>query len=185
MSGKLKAFPWAIAGTTFAVIAIAVFAGIQSFSHIYQIARTHGQDKLDAALMPFSVDGLIVAAALVMLHFSRAVRPAPWLARFALWLGIGVTVAANVGAGLPWGVIGALVSVWAAVSFVTGVELLMVFIRKAKAGGDTLTVRDQVKAQAQILGVGERTAWRYRATGTMDKKLAEKAMVAVNGNGKH
>ncbi|HEX3957083.1 MAG TPA: DUF2637 domain-containing protein [Trebonia sp.] len=37
-------------------------------SHIYGLGRTHGQDGTAARLLPLTVDGLILAASLVLLH---------------------------------------------------------------------------------------------------------------------
>ena len=45
-----------------------------------------------ARLLPLSVDGLILAASLVLLHEARNDRDAPRLARFMLWLGIAATI---------------------------------------------------------------------------------------------
>ena len=56
-----------------------------------------------ARLLPFSVDGLILAASLVLLHEARNDRDAPGLARFILWLGIGATIGANVAYGVDTG----------------------------------------------------------------------------------
>lgn len=120
-----------LAATAGVVTAVASFAGIQSYSHIYWLAATHRQDRLDSALAPLSVDGLIVAFSLVILFFSVTGRPVPFLARCALWLGVGVTVAANVAFGIPAGIIGALVSAWPAVAFVLSAEGLMILVRAA------------------------------------------------------
>ena len=75
--------------TTAAVVcAVAAFAAVVSYSHIYGLGRAHGQDGTAARLLPLSVDGLILAASLVLLHEARNDRDAPRLARFMLWLGI-------------------------------------------------------------------------------------------------
>jgi Protein of unknown function (DUF2637) len=50
------------------VLAVGVIAAVQSYSHIYHLALAHGQDHLDLALMPLSVDGLIIAASLTLAH---------------------------------------------------------------------------------------------------------------------
>lgn len=112
-----------------AVTAVAAFAAIVSYSHIDGLALSHGQDGAAARLLPLSVDGLILAASLAMMHAARARRPAPPLARLALWLGIAATVAANIAYGVPYGPLGAAVSAWPALSFVIAVELLMSLIR--------------------------------------------------------
>jgi hypothetical protein len=60
-----------------------------SYSHIYDLARQHGQNVTDARLLPLSVDGLIIAASFLILHEARAAREAPKLGRFMLTLGVG------------------------------------------------------------------------------------------------
>lgn len=119
--------------TAAVVVAVAAFAAVISYQHIYFVARHHGQDGSASGLLPLSVDGLILAASLVMLHESRAGRDTPHLTRFALWLGIVVTVAANVGYGVPFGIVGALVSAWPALSFVLAVEMLMGLVRRSRS----------------------------------------------------
>jgi len=74
--------------TAAVVCAVAAFAAVVSYSHIYGLGRAHGQDGTVARLLPLSVDGLILAASLVLLHEARSGRDVPRLARFMLWLGI-------------------------------------------------------------------------------------------------
>jgi hypothetical protein len=81
--------------TAAVVVAVATCAAVVSYSHIYDLGRAHHQDGTALRLLPLSVDGLILAASLVLLHEARNGRPAPGLARFALWLGVGGTIAAN------------------------------------------------------------------------------------------
>src|SRR5258707_7108875 len=68
------------AATAGVVLAVAGFAAVVSYSHIYDLARAHGQTGTAARLLPLSVDGLILAASLVLLHEARNRRPAPALA---------------------------------------------------------------------------------------------------------
>jgi hypothetical protein len=48
--------------TAAVVCAVAAFAAVVSYSHIYGLGRVHGQDGAAARLLPLSVDGLILAA---------------------------------------------------------------------------------------------------------------------------
>ncbi|MGO9292794.1 MAG: DUF2637 domain-containing protein [Streptosporangiaceae bacterium] len=82
--------------TAAVVCAVAALAAVVSYSHIYDLGRAHGQDGTGARLLPLSVDGLILAASLVLLHEARNDRAAPALARLMLWLGIAATIGANV-----------------------------------------------------------------------------------------
>jgi hypothetical protein len=118
--------------TAAVVLAVAGFAAIVSYSHIYDLAHAHGQAGTAARLLPLSVDGLIVAASLVMLHEARNQRHAPVLARVMLGLGVAATVAANVAYGATYGPVGAAISAWPAVAFVGSAELLMATIRRSQ-----------------------------------------------------
>ena len=107
--------------TSITVGFVALFAAIVSYLHIRSLALDHGYDVFTAYLAPFGVDGLIVGASLMLLIAYRARLRAP-VARFALWLGIGGTLAANVAYGLPHGVVGAISTAWPAASFIVIVE---------------------------------------------------------------
>ncbi len=128
------------------VLAVAAFAAIVSYSHIFDLGVHHGQSGTAARLLPLSVDGLIAAASLVMLHAARNQLPVPWLARICLAGGVGATVAANVAYGLAFGWLAAVVSAWPAVAFVGSVEMAVRFVRDARhfaAGGDRTSDSDR------------------------------------------
>jgi hypothetical protein len=97
---------------TAAVCAVAALAAVVSYSHIYGLGRTHGQDGTAARLLPLSVDGLILAASLVLLHEASNDRDAPRLGRLMLRLGIGATIGANIAYWAGYGLLGALISAW-------------------------------------------------------------------------
>src|ERR1019366_8834130 len=82
-----------------------------------------------ARLLPLSVDGLILAASLVLLHEARNDRDAPALAQLMLWLGISATIGANI----AYGLLEALISAWPAVAFTGAVEIAMQQVRRARA----------------------------------------------------
>jgi hypothetical protein len=117
--------------TAAVVCAVAAFAAVISYSHIYGLGRAHGQDGTAARLLPLSVDGLILAASLVLLHEARNDRDVPRLARLMLWLGIAATIGANIAYGAGYGLVGALISAWPAVAFVGSVEIAMQQVRRA------------------------------------------------------
>jgi hypothetical protein len=129
------------------VLAVAAFAAVVSYSHIFDLGVHHGQSGTAARLLPLSVDGLIAAASLVMLHAARNQLPVPWLARICLAGGVGATVAANVAYGLPFGWLAAVVSAWPAVAFVGSVEMAVRFVRDARhfaaGGGDRTSDGDR------------------------------------------
>ncbi len=125
------------------VLAVAAFAAIVSYSHIFELGRQHHQDGTAARLLPLSVDGLIAAASLVMVHAARKKLPVPQLARAMLATGVIMTVAANVIYGIPpsWispvmsALIGAAISAWPAVAFIGSVEMAVRFVRDARQDG--------------------------------------------------
>lgn len=119
-------------GTSLVVVAVAAFAAVVSYSHIYDLGRAHGQAGTAARLLPLSVDGLILAASLVLLGAARRRLPRPALAQWMLGLGIGATVAANVAFGAAYGLLGAVISAWPAVAFVGAAEMV---IGQIRAGG--------------------------------------------------
>jgi len=118
--------------TAAAVLLVAAIAAVVSFVHIEHLAATHGQTVLAALLLPISIDGTVAASSLVMLRAARAGLGTPWLARSGLALSVGATLACNVGYGLPYGVVGALISGWPAVAFVICAEMGIGMVRRAR-----------------------------------------------------
>jgi uncharacterized protein DUF2637 len=119
--------------TALAVAGVAAVAAIISYRHAYELVSTHGETGLTARLLPFTVDGLILAASMLILDASRRNQPVPVLARWCLGAGIVATVGANLAHGLGHGPIGALVSAWPALALAGSFELLMTLIRTGKA----------------------------------------------------
>ena len=117
--------------TALAVVAVASVAAIISYQHAYEVVRTHGESGLTARLLPFTVDGPIWAASMVILDASRRNQRVPRLALWSLGAGILATVGANLAHGLGHGAIGALVSAWPALALVGSFELLMLLVMTA------------------------------------------------------
>jgi hypothetical protein len=115
-----------------AVLAVAVIAGVVSYSHIASLALAHGYSPGTARLLPLSVDGLIVASSLVLLVEARAQRPAPRLARTGLWIAISATLAANVMHGVAYGPVGALANAWPGAAFILASEILLGQMRRSR-----------------------------------------------------
>ena len=182
--------------TAAVVCAVAAFAAVVSYSHIYGLGRAHGQDGTAARLLPLSVDGLILAASLVLLHEARNDRDAPRLARLMLWLGIGATVGANVAFGAAYGLLGALISAWPAVAFIGAVEIAMQQVRRARAPHVATTVpavpgdvEQAVRAAyAASVAAGQPLSQRAMAErfGLSRRRVGQLvAEVTVSGNGHH
>lgn len=120
--------------TALAVVAVAAVAAVISYRHAYELVHSHGESGPTARLVPFTVDGLIWAASMVILDASRRRQPAPSLAKWSLAVGIVATVGANVAHGTSHGAIGAVVSAWPALALVGSFELLMTLTRSAARG---------------------------------------------------
>jgi len=119
--------------TALAVVTVAVVAAVISYQHAFELVRSHGESGVTARLLPFTVDGLIWAASMVVLDASRRGQPVPRLALWSLGTGILATVAANLAHGVGHGPVGALVSAWPALALVGSFELLMMLIRIGRA----------------------------------------------------
>ena len=118
--------------TALAVVAVAVVAAVISYQHAFELVRSHGESGVTARLLPFTVDGLIWAASMVVLDASRRGQPVPRLAAWSLGVGIVATVGTNLAHGMGHGPVGALVSAWPAVALVGSFELLMMLIRTGR-----------------------------------------------------
>ena len=170
---------------TAVVVAVAGFAAVVSYSHIYGLGRAHGQVGAAARLLPLSVDGLIVAASLVLLHEARNGRGAPRLARVMLWLGIAATVGANVAFGVRFGPLGAVISAWPAVAFIGAVEMAMQLVRRARAPWASVPAAAPASALAVVPpvpgDVHEAVLAAYAASVAAGTPLSQRAMAARFG----
>lgn len=188
---------WIRRTTILAVATVSGIAAVVSYSHIQHVSITHGQTSLDAALMPVSVDGLILAASMTAFYASRNRLTVPFLARFALALGIGATIAANCLFGISHGWLGATISAWPAIAFIFAVELMIWTVRVA-AGKTPRTRRTSSEARNWARDKGYDVASRgplpedvtkaYEASGKLPSAVGETSdretseAVASNGH---
>lgn len=108
--------------TVFAVVVVAVIAAVVSYSHMQQLAASAGEDWR-SWLIPLSIDGLVVAASMVLLTRRRTELPGGPLAWGALGAGVGASLAANMADARPEPT-AVLVAGWPAVAFAVAFELL-------------------------------------------------------------
>src|SRR5580704_4306831 len=94
-----RAIPWLM---TLTVLAVAVFAFTQSYTHVFTLGQMHHQTGASLRMLPLSVDWLMFAAGLVMLHMGRKGLK-HWLPRAALALGAIATLIANIASGIIFG----------------------------------------------------------------------------------
>src|ERR1700760_3581846 len=120
--------------TALAVVAVAGVAAVISYQRAYELVRSRGEAGTTARLVPFTVDGLIWAASMVVLDASRRRQPVPRLAAWSLGAGICATVGANLAHGVGHGAGGALVRAWPALALGRSFELLMRLIRGGRGG---------------------------------------------------
>jgi hypothetical protein len=138
--------------TATAVATVAAVAAVISYRHAYELVSTHGEAGVTARLVPFTVDGLILAASMLILDANRRHRPVPPLARWCLGAGILATIGANLAHGLGHGPIGALVSAWPAMALAGSFELLMTLIRTESQASATPIQSVQVDNPLPIAG---------------------------------
>ncbi|TDC54821.1 DUF2637 domain-containing protein [Actinomadura sp. KC345] len=162
--------------TALAVVAVAAVAAVISYRHAYELVHAHGETGPTARLVPFTVDGLIWAASMVILDASRRKQPAPPLAKWSLAVGIVATVGANVAHGASHGVIGALVSAWPALALVGAFELLMTLTRNA-ARSDL--IQDEASTEAEQLAQP-----RTEVEPTPEQAVLDEYRASLNGPGR-
>ncbi|MFF4257917.1 DUF2637 domain-containing protein [Streptomyces sp. NPDC001663] len=106
-------------------LAVAGVAAYASYVHQYAFALQGGADRASAAIWPLSVDGLLLlATAALLTRPVRTDRRFRWTVWPAFWLGIAVSLVANIAAApaLAWKPM--LVAGWPPVALLLAVELL-------------------------------------------------------------
>ena len=116
---------WAAVST---VLVLAAVAAYMSYGHLRAVAEGQGEDA--AALFPISVDGLIVAASLVLLARRRSGLPGGVLPWAGLLLGVLATIAGNIASAEPT-TVARLVAAWPPVAFALSYEYLLTLLRPA------------------------------------------------------
>ncbi len=116
------------AATVVAVVTVAAVAAFVSYRHMRGVALDHGEDSTAAAVIPFSVDGLMLAASMTMLADRRAGRSRSWLSYLLLTMGAFASLAANVLHAEP-NLTARVIAGWPALALLGSYELLMRQIR--------------------------------------------------------
>jgi Protein of unknown function (DUF2637) len=123
--------------TTGCVGLLALIAGTVSYLHMHTLVELHGQPGWVAALTPFSVDGMIVAASTTLLADSRSGGRGGFLPWALLVVGSVASLAANVGVAEPTAA-GRVIAAWPSFALIAAYELLMRQVRRSAAVGGTL-----------------------------------------------
>ena len=151
-----------------AVVAVAGFAAVVSYSHFYDLGRAHGQDGTSARLTPLSVDLLILASSLVLLWAARNNVQVPKAIRLVLVTSVLATIAGNVLDGWADGPVGAALNGWPGYAFVAAIEIGMWLVRAAKKAAAE-------KKAGAVTGEGP-------ATGNYAAAMASYAVTHAAGN---
>ena len=99
MTGWLRAC-WSRLVAGLAITAVAAVTGAVSYIHIYRLTLALHQPPLIAHLMPFGVDGLIVAGSVVLLQPVPGQR---WLGWIGVGPGVAISLFANAESGIRFG----------------------------------------------------------------------------------
>ena len=121
---------WVRWTTTASVVLLAGIAAVVSYRHMNTLALQHGESRWTAALIPLSVDGMIVASSMTLLADSRAGHPGGALPRTLLAIGSTASLAANVAVAEP-SMYGRVIAAWPSFALIGAYELLMRQIRHA------------------------------------------------------
>lgn len=140
--------------TSLTVGLLALIAGVVSFGHMHELARTAGENQFTAALIPFSVDGMILASSLSLLVDSRSGRRGGALPWTLLILGSVASLAANVAAATPT-VEGRVIAAWPSFALMGAYELLM---RQIRSVAEVAASREQDSADKAITNVADEPA---------------------------
>jgi hypothetical protein len=121
---------WIETTTTASVVLLAGIAAVVSYGHLHLLALHHGEGRLASALIPLSVDGMIVAASMSLLLDSRLGRRGGVLPWALLIIGALASLAANIAVAEPT-VIGRVIAAWPSFALTASYELLMRQVRHA------------------------------------------------------
>ncbi len=128
--GKVIAMRSAAVARNLSAAVVAGIAAFSSYSHMVQVALRYGERPDVAHALPFSVDGMLVVASVVMVDDRRQGRPVRVAARVAFTTGVAASIAANIAAAHPQP--GArLVAAWPALALLLVVEMLARPARRA------------------------------------------------------
>jgi hypothetical protein len=131
---------WIRGTTTASVLLLAGIAAVVSYGHMHMLTVVHGESAWTAALIPLSVDGMIVASSMTLLADSRAGRSGGVLPWALLAAGSAASLAANVAAAEPTAY-GRVIAAWPSFALIGAYELLMRQIRSQATTADHAAVR--------------------------------------------
>jgi Protein of unknown function (DUF2637) len=152
---------WIRRTTTGCVALLALIAATVSYLHMHMLVELHGQPGWVAALTPFSVDGMIVAASTTLLADSRAGERGGMLPWALLVAGSSASLAANVAVAQPTAV-GRVIAAWPSFALIGAYEMLMRQVRRSAVASSKQQPR-QAGPQDSSQDAGDTAARRSRA----------------------
>jgi Protein of unknown function (DUF2637) len=114
--------------TTASVTLLAVIAAVVSYGHMHALVLAHGEGPWASALIPLSVDGMIVASSMSLLLDSRLGRRGGFLPWALLITGALASLGANIAVAEPT-VVGRVIAAWPSFALTASYELLMRQVR--------------------------------------------------------
>lgn len=129
---------------------VAAIAAIVSYSHIYDLGRRHGGSGVPARLLPLSVDMLILAGELMLIHEADGKGRRFTLGWVLVWSGILATLAANVAFGAQFGAVGAVIWGWPAYSFILAAGGMVAIVKRGASRPSFVTAKVEVPQAAQV-----------------------------------
>jgi hypothetical protein len=156
------------------VVLVAGIAAVVSYQHMHELAVRYGESWLGAALIPFAVDGMIVASSMSILLASRYGRRGGVLPWILLVMGSLASLGANVAVADP-ALIARVIAAWPSFALIGAYEMLMGQIRQSRAvNGQAEDVREadlspsgsadgegQTKRARERIEELHRSAWRW------------------------
>jgi Protein of unknown function (DUF2637) len=118
--------------TTLSVVVLAEIAAVLSYKHMFVLVRRDGETSWTSALLPVSVDGMIIASSMTLLADSRNGRRSGLLPWTLLVIGSAASLAANVTVAEP-SAVGRLIAAWPSCALIGSYELLRRQVRHAAA----------------------------------------------------
>jgi len=176
---------WVRTVTLTAVSVVAGVAAVASYVHMLELADRAGE-SWRAWLVPLSVDGLLVAASMVLFIRRREGEKAGVLPWIGVGLGLIASLGANVAAGWegwnpPW--LSGLVAAWPPIALAVSFELLISVLRaKTAAVAEPADSRPKPKTRPEpeppapkpepaptpLHAIGDPKPWSIRAKQLMD-----------------
>jgi len=114
---------------TLGVSAIGLFAGGDSYTHIYGLVRDWHGNVISAALTPLALDGMVYALTAAKFAASRKGVPVPFKIHFWYWIGTLSTLLANGASGWHDGTGTAMLNTLSVICYIGCTEALTWILR--------------------------------------------------------